>query len=150
MDGNTSWHYDSDPKTVDGILGSELSLELIPCDISGFRTQNNQIIDVSVPGSYTHLYNILVSKYKMVGSKKVLVGAPREYLNVFIPTGDGSPIDLDTLLPVGTQAGGVVQVPDTWNQRVAAAEAAAAEAAAATINDGLAAELAAFSAEMGA
>lgn len=123
VDGDLSWHYDSDPKTVDGTLGSELSIELLPCDIQGFRTQNNQIIDVSVPGSYTHLYNIRVSKSKMVGNKKVPVGTPRDYSNVFIPTGDGSPVDLDTLLPVGTQAGGVVQVPDTWDARVAAAEA---------------------------
>ena len=40
-----------------------------------------------------------------------------------IPTGDGSPIDLDTLLPVGTQAGGVVPAPDTWSARLDALEA---------------------------
>ena len=142
VDGNTSWHYDSDTKTVDGVLGAELSFEILPCDISGFRTQNNQIIDVSIPGSYTHLYNIRVSKFKVSGTKRSPVGPPKDYSNVFIPTGDGSPIDLDTLLPVGTQAGGVVLVPDTWDARVAAAEAAAADMAAAAgiINDALTAE----------
>ena len=125
VEGNTSWHYDSDPKTVEGILGTELSFEILPCNISGFRTQNNQIIDVSAPGSYTHLYNIRVSKFKVSGGKRSPVGTTKDYSNVFIPTGDGSPVDLDTLLPVGTQAGGVVLVPDTWDARVAAAEAAA-------------------------
>ena len=128
VDGDISWHYDSDTKTVDGTLGSELLIELLPCDIQGFRTQNNQIIDVSVPGSYTHLYNIRVTKSKMVGNKKVQVGTSKDYSNVFIPTGDGSPVDLDTMQPVATVAGGVVLVPDTWDKRVAAAEAAAVAA----------------------
>lgn len=129
VEGNTSWHYDSDPKTVEGILGAELSFEILPCNISGFRTQNNQIIDVSAPGSYTHLYNIRVSKFKVSGGKRSPVGTTKDYSNVFIPTGDGSPVDLDTLLPVGTQAGGVVLVPDSWGGMVAAAEAAAVAAA---------------------
>ena len=42
---------------------------------------------------------------------------------VTVPAGNGSPIDLDTMLPVTTVAGGVVLVPDTWSERLDALEA---------------------------
>lgn len=40
-----------------------------------------------------------------------------------LPAEDLSPVDLDTMLPVGTVAGGAVLVPDSWSARLDALEA---------------------------
>ena len=123
--GATGWRYESSTKTITSTEGAQVSGDLPVCDQSGWRTENNAIIDVaSVPGSYTHVYTIKVSQFrKDSAGREVPVGEERTYANVFIPTGDGSPVDLDTLLPVGTVAGGVVLVPDTWSARLDALEA---------------------------
>ena len=139
----TGWRFPSLARTVTSTAGAEITVELPVTDLPGWRLidAEGSILDVSVPGSYTHTYTVTL--IALTAANKIV---SQRILGPFVlPTGDGSPIDLDAMLPTGTQAGGVVLIPDTWGARVAAAEAAAA-----TINDGLAAELAAFNAEMGA
>jgi len=122
--GATGWRYESATRTITSTEGAQVSGELPVCDQSGWRTEGGAIIDVSVPNSYTHTYTIKVSQFrKDSAGREIPVGEERTYANVFIPTGDLSPFDLDAMLPVSTQAGGVVLVPGTWDARVAAAEA---------------------------
>jgi len=99
---------------------------------------------VSVPGSYTHTYTVTL--IALTAANKIV---SQRILGPFVlPTGDGSPVDLDTLLPVGTVAGGVVLVPDTWDAKVAEAVAAAGSAdeaaASAAIAEAAAADIEAF------
>ena len=128
--GATAWRYESSTKTITSTEGAQVSGELPVCDQSGWRTEGGAVIDVSVPLSYTHTYTIKVSQFrKDSAGREIPVGEERTYANVFIPTGDLSPFDLDAMLPVSTVAGGVVLVPDTWGSMVAAAEAAATSSA---------------------
>lgn len=129
--GATGWRYESSPRTITSTEGAQVSGDLPVCDQPGWRTEGGAIIDVSVPNSYTHVYTIKVSQFRKDASgREISVGEERTYANVFIPTGDLSPFDLDLTLPVGTAAGGVMLMPDSWSGAVAAAEAAAAAAAA--------------------
>jgi hypothetical protein len=122
--GATGWRYESSPKTYTSTEGAELSGELPVTDQSGWRTEGNNIIDVSVLGSYTHTYTFKVSQFrKDAAGREIPVGEERTYTNVVLPTGDLSPVDLDTMLPVGTVAGGAVLVPDSWSTRLDALEA---------------------------
>lgn len=124
--GATGWRYESATRTITSTEGAQVSGDLPVCDQSGWRTEGNAIIDVSVPNSYTHTYTIKVTQFRKDASgREIPVGEERTYANVFIPTGDLSPFDLDMMLPVATVAGGVVLVPDSLSARVDALEAGA-------------------------
>lgn len=101
--------------------GAEVRVTLPVTDQQGWRDPvTNSIIDVSAPGSYTHMY-VLTAQ---VGS------SPRISIGPFaLPTGDGSDIDLDTMLPASTSVGNYVSVPDMWSARVTEALQAAQAAA---------------------
>ena len=135
----TGWQFHAVPRTITGSDGEELTFSLPVTDLTGWRLLDNpgSAIDVSTPGSYTHTYTIKLTTLQ--GGSPVAIRTVGPFV---LPAEDLSPADLDLMLPVGTQAGGVVQVPDTWSERVAAAEAAAAAMAdsASIVNDALTAE----------
>jgi len=123
---STGWRLPSLPRTVASTVGSEATFELPVTSQAGFRSDSSPgtIIDVSAPGSYSHTYTATVTITTPAGklvSQHVIGPFP-------LPAEDLSPVDLDTMLPVGTVAGGAVLVPDTWGPLVVAAEAAAASA----------------------
>ena len=123
----TGWRFPSLARTVTSTAGAEITVELPVTDLPGWRLidAEGSILDVSVPGSYTHTYTVTL--IALTAANKIV---SQRILGPFaLPTGDGSPVDLDTLLPGGTVAGGVVLVPDTWGPLVVAAEAAAVESA---------------------
>jgi len=118
---STGWRLPSLPRTVASTVGSEATFELPVTSQAGYRSDSSPgtIIDVSAPGSYSHTYTATVTITTPTGglvSQHVIGPFP-------LPAEDLSPVDLDTMLPVGTVAGGAVLVPDTWDARVAAAEA---------------------------
>lgn len=120
---STGWRLPSLPRLVASTVGSEVSFDLPVTDQSGHRTDGNpgNIIDVSAPGSYTHTYTATVTVTTSAGklvSQHVIGPFP-------LPAEDLSPVDLDTMLPVGTVAGGAVLVPDSWTGAIADAVAAA-------------------------
>lgn len=123
MWGATGWQFHAVPRTIKGNDGEELSFSLPVTDLTGWRLLDNpgSAIDVSTPGSYTHMYTIKLTTLQ--GGRPVAVRTVGPFV---LPAEDLSPVDLDLMLPVGTQAGGVVQVPDTWDAKVAAAEAVTA------------------------
>lgn len=122
--GPTGWQFLSDTVVVSGDVGTELQFSLPVTNLSGWRLLDDpsKIVDVSAPGSYTHQYTVTL--YATRNGKPV--EAPRVIGPFALPADDLSPVDLDLTLPTTTVAGGVVQVPDTWDAKVAAAEAAAA------------------------
>lgn len=123
----TGWRFPSVAHVATSTAGAEITINLPVTDLPGWALIDSEgtILDVSVPGSYSHTYTVtlvaLTSANRPVSTRTI---GP-----FVLPTGDGSPVDLDTLLPAGTQAGGVVLVPDTWGPLVVAAEAAANAAA---------------------
>lgn len=120
--GATGWRFPSVVHEVAGTVGNEISVDLPITNQAGWRTNSNQVIDVSAAGSYTHTYTATVTT---TANGRVV---SQDVIGPFaLPTGDGTPVDLDLTLPTTTVAGGVVQVPDTWDAKVAAAEAAAAD-----------------------
>lgn len=124
--GATGWRFPSVVYEVAGTVGNEITVDLPITNQAGWRTNSNQVIDVAAAGSYTHTYTATVTT--------TANGRPvsQDVIGPFaLPADDLSPVDLDLTLPTTTVAGGVVMVPDTWDQRVQAAEAAAAGAAAA-------------------
>jgi len=124
--GASGWRFPSLARTVTSTAGAEITVELPVTDLPGWRLidAEGSILDVSVPGSYTHTYTVTL--IALTAADKIV---SQRILGPFVlPTGDGSPVDLDTLLPAGTVAGGAVLVPDTWGPLVVAAEAAAASA----------------------
>ena len=119
--GASGWRFPSLARTVTSTAGAEITVELPVTDLPGWRLidAEGSILDVSVPGSYTHTYTVTL--IALTAANKIV---SQRILGPFVlPTGDGSPVDLDTLLPVGTQAGGAVLVPDTWSARLDALEA---------------------------
>lgn len=124
--GATGWQFPSLTRTVTGSEGAELSFSLPVTDLAGWRLNDDSgsIIDVSVPGSYTHTYTVKLRT--LSGGRQI---DERTIGPFALPTDDLSPIDLDLMLPAPTVAGGVVSVPATWDEKVAAAEAAAIESA---------------------
>lgn len=101
--------------------GAEVTLSLPCTDSPGWRdAKTRDLIDVSAPDSYSHLYTLTV----------VAGGNQYSYGPFALPAGDGSPVDLDTVIPSSTVAGGAVTIPDSWSVAVAEAQQAAADAAA--------------------
>lgn len=101
--------------------GGEVSFPLPVTDAAGWRdAKSRELIDVSAADSYSHLYTLIV----------VAGGNQYSYGPFSLPAGDGSPVDLDTLIPTSTVAGGAVSVPDSWSTLVQQAQQAASDAAA--------------------
>ena len=96
-------------------------------DQSGWRDlATGALIDVSVPGSHTHTYNI-----ELVALRAGLPVDHRLIGPFALPTGDGSPVVADLLVEADTVPGLLVSVPDAWSEQVAQAVAAAGSAVAA-------------------
>lgn len=117
MWGATGWQFHAVTRTIKGNDGEELTFSLPVTDLTGWRLLDNPgaAIDVSTPGSYTHTYTIKLSTLQ--GGRTVAVRTVGPFV---LPAENLSPIDLDLILPVGTQAGGVVLVPDTWGALIEA------------------------------
>jgi lysophospholipase L1-like esterase len=106
--------------------GAEVSIELPRCDVQGWKdAKTNMVLDVSAEGAYSHTYTMRLSFNSVEGRA---VAGPYTIGPFVVPAGEG-PIDLDSLIPVGTSSGTLVNVPDQWSAAVAAAEAAASDAA---------------------
>lgn len=128
MWGATGWQFHAVTRTITGNDGEELSFSLPVTDLDGWRLLDNpgSAIDVSAPGSYTHTYTIKLTTRQ--GGRAVAVRTVGPFV---LPAEDLSPVDLDLMLPVGTAAGGVALVPDSWGQKLADAVTAAQNAEAA-------------------
>lgn len=118
---STGWRLPSLPRLIASTVGSEATFELPVTSQAGFRSDSSPgtIIDVSAPGSYSHTYTATVTITTPTGglvSQSVIGPFP-------LPAEDLSPVDLDTMLPVGAVAGGAVLVPDSWSARLDALEA---------------------------
>lgn len=110
--------------------GAGVLVQLPVTDQPGWRdAKTGERILVDAAGSYTHRYigTLTVLNAQGLALRDIIVGP------FVLPTGDGSPVDLDLVLPVGTKAGDTVFVPDSWSQfapqAAASAQAAAASAA---------------------
>lgn len=110
-------------KTFTGPAGTEASLELPATDQPGWGDGNGGVIDVS-GDQQTHLYTASI-RYLHQGSTlgSVQVGP------FALPLDDGSPVDIDDMIPVSGAPGVTVAIPDTWSAMLAAAQAAAEQAA---------------------
>lgn len=121
----TGWRYESSPHTVTGAAGEAVSFPPLPVsDQSGWRDgETGFLLDVSTPGTHTHLYEIELVTKRGWGevSRRIIGPFP-------LPTGDGSPVDADLLIEADTVPGLLVSVPDTWTAQVAQAVAAAGSA----------------------
>ncbi|QCB93288.1 BNR repeat-containing protein [Cellulomonas shaoxiangyii] len=126
----TGYRFESEPAEVLSEPGTEATVVLPRTDVPGWRDgRTGALIDVSAPGSHTHTYRALLSFRDADGRT---LGIPPVEVGPFVlPGGDGSTLDLDKTVPVGTVSGQVVSIPDSWSAIVAAAQKAAEDAAAA-------------------
>lgn len=87
----------------------ETQLPLPVTDQSGYGDGKGNAIDVA-DGKHSHYYTATVA-YKAKGRvvKQVSAGP------FALPEDDGSPIDLDNLIPVSTAGGATIAIPDTWS-----------------------------------
>ena len=107
----------SSPETKTSEPGGEVSFGLPVSDQSGYRDEaTGMVIDVSVPDSHTHTYTATITTTR--GSKLV----SQRVVNFPLPTGDLSPVDVDTLIDAGTVDGVLVSVPDSLTPRMVALE----------------------------
>lgn len=115
-------------KTYANEEGLELEFPLPVTDQSGWM-RNGELVDVT-GGKQSHYYVISLEFY---GAGNRLVSTDT-IGPIAIPTGDGSPIDADKLIPASTPGGATIAIPDAWSEAVALAQAAATEAAQAMID----------------
>lgn len=117
----------SSPEVKTSIAGGEVSFDLPVSDQSGYRDEATlAVIDVSAPDSHTHTYTATIT------TTRGATGLVNQRVVTFpLPTGDLSPVDVDTLIEVGIVDGVLVSVPDSWGAMVAQAVAAAGSASAA-------------------
>lgn len=113
----------ADVETYTSDDGMEQTAVLPVCDLDGWHDGAGNAI-VRDSDGYTHSYRLTVI-YKR-GARPI----QQVEKTVVIPTGDGSVIDLDDLVPVTSSGGVVVSVPDTWDAKITAAQTAATDAAA--------------------
>ena len=119
----TGDRFESSTLVTEGNLGESITLDLPCTDVAGWRdSATGALIDVSAPDSYTHTYTAVV---RFLDAGKHSTGRAVTLGPFVLPAGDGSPMDLDKLLPVPGVAGGSVLVPDSWSALVADAVAAA-------------------------
>jgi hypothetical protein len=129
----TGYRFQKQARTERGAAGADIEITLARTDVAGWKDEDsNDLIEVDVPGSFTHLYSITV--HWEDGTGKRISGPIRTYGPFPLPAGDGTVVDLDKLIPVGTVAGDIVSVPDYWGEafgsavRAEAAEAGAVDA----------------------
>lgn len=116
-------------KVYENEAGLELEFELPVTDQAGWLL-NGAVVDVT-DGKQSHYYVITVEFFTAGGSRPVSAGVIGP---ISLPTGDGSPVDADKLIPATTTGGATISLPDSWSEAVALAQAAAAEAAAAVLD----------------
>lgn len=99
------------------------------CDQDGYRDgQSGQPIATLVDGAVSHRWQITM-RYVDPNTRKEI--STRTVGPFALLTGDGSPVDLDTVVSTpGTAEANPVYIPDMWSEQVAAAQAAAEEVAA--------------------
>ena len=121
----TGDRFESSTLVTEGNLGESITLDLPCTDVAGWRdSATGALIDVSAPDSYTHTYTAVV---RFLDAGKHSTGRAVTLGPFVLPAGDGSPVDLDKLLPVPGVAGGSVLVPDSWSALVADAVAAVSD-----------------------
>lgn len=116
-------------KTYENEAGLELEFPLPVTDQAGWLL-NGAVVDVA-DGKQSHYYVISLEFYAEGVARPVSTATLGP---IALPTGDGSPIDADKLIPATTQGGATISLPDSWSEAVALAQAAAAEAAAAVVD----------------
>lgn len=124
------WGETNDPvipklKTYTFASNTVGSIELPVTDQEGWKTTHGEDIVLdsgeNAFGYTLEIFYLLGSSVAKKANKKVVV----------LPEGDGSPLDIDTLITfTDDNSGSIIAVPDEWSSQVAAAEAAAAAAAA--------------------
>lgn len=114
-------------KTYSNEDGLELEFPLPVTDQAGWML-NGELVDVT-DGKQSHYYVIALEYY--AGGKLVSTDSIGP---IAVPTGDGSPVDADKLIPAPTPGGATIALPDVWTEAVELAQQAAAEAAAALVD----------------
>lgn len=120
----------TNPKDVASADQLEKVFALPVTDETGYGDGAGNAIDVSA-GNHSHYYTATVL-YLLPGQGNVPakpVGKPVKIGPFVLPTGDGSTVDVDNLLPVDTGTGVTVAIPDTWSTTLADAQATAQQAA---------------------
>jgi uncharacterized cupin superfamily protein len=105
--------------------GAEQTVNLPVTDQEGWGDGDGNVID---PGEDGNVFLYIVTVIFTQDGRTIAGAQPRSKV-VAVPQGDGSPLDLDKLLPLTSPGGTVVSVPDIWSEQIAAAEAAAVAAA---------------------
>jgi hypothetical protein len=99
--------------------GQQLVVPVAVTDQAGWLDGAGNAISVA-GGGQTHSYG---AKVYIKNGATVVAEFPTK--NIVVPTGDGSDLDLDLMLPLSTVGGVTVSIPDVWSEQLAAAEAAA-------------------------
>jgi len=105
--------------------GVEQSISLPVTDQDGWGDGDGNTI---VPGEDGHVFLYIATVIFMQDNRPLTDAQPRSKV-IAIPQGDGSPLDLDKLIPLTSPGGTVVSIPDIWSEQIAQAEAAALAAA---------------------
>ena len=131
----TGYRFEKFKESFTSTPGGEISVTLPRTDVAGWRAYipdnapNSSLIDVSVSGSFTHTYtakvNFLSADGKSLGVSELTIGP------FPLPNGDGSPVDLDRMMPGLTVSGTPITLPDILASIAASATAAAGSATAA-------------------
>lgn len=118
------------PVTLNANDGVEQTVDLPVTDQDGWGDGDGNAI---VPGDDGHAFLYIATVIFTKDGRTIPGSQPRSKV-IPIPQGDGSPLDLDKLIPLTTPGGSVVSVPDIWSEQIAQAEAAALAAANSIVN----------------
>lgn len=119
--GATGYRFEAVGAAATGEGFDEASLELPVTDLNGWRDANTRAeIEISEEGFQTHSHTY--SADVTVGSKTYKIGP------FVLPSGTGD-IDLDLVVPTGTEAGSSVLIPDEWSRIASEAAEEARKAA---------------------
>lgn len=110
-----------------GTVGTERVMPLPVTDVVGYRTTMGEAVDVS-DGKQSHSYSGRIS-YRL-GNAEI---KRAEFGPFILPSGDGSIVDIDLLIPVTGPTGITISLPDSWSAGVDEAQAAAVAAQAAAV-----------------
>jgi hypothetical protein len=122
--------------------GQQLVVSVAVTDQAGWLDGAGNALSVA-GGAQTHSYG---AKVYIKNGATVVAEFPTK--NIVVPTGDGSDLDLDLMLPLTTTGGITVAIPDIWTSQLADAAEATADAQAAAETAQTAAEAAAASAAL--
>lgn len=104
-------------QTFDAGDGLQHEMDVPITDQVGWGDGNGNLIDVS-GGKQSHLYRVTI---KYLRNNRVVLTSESKWIAV--PLGDGSPIDLDDLIPASGAGGATIFIPDTWDARISELEA---------------------------